>query len=99
MFTNEIRPYKSNADHRKQTRDAPSVAQVGVLDVEVRRFHGPECRFNLPALFTGRNSIFRSVETEQNLKFQLVRSILRTNPSLTGSNEKITLATRLRFKV
>ena len=29
MFTNEIHPYKSNADHRKQTRDAPSVAQVG----------------------------------------------------------------------
>ena len=42
---------------------------MGVLDIEARRFHGTECRFNLPAFFIGRNSIFRSVETEQNLKF------------------------------
>ena len=70
MFTNEIHPYKSHADHRKQTCDTLSVSQVGVLDVEARRFHGPECRFNLPALFIGHNSIFRSVETEQNLKFR-----------------------------
>ena len=31
MFTNEIRPYKSHADHRKQTCDTHSVTQVGVL--------------------------------------------------------------------
>ena len=70
MLTNEIRPYKSYADHCKQTCDTPSVAQVGVLDVEARRFHGAECRSNLPVLFIGRNSIFRSVETEPNLKFR-----------------------------
>ena len=69
MFTNEIRPYKSHADHRKQTCDTLSVSQMGVLDVEARRFHGTECRFNLPAFFIGRYSIFRSVETDQNLKF------------------------------
>ena len=49
MLTNEIRPYKSYADHRKQTWDTHSVTQVSVLDVEARRFHGTECRFNLPA--------------------------------------------------
>lgn len=69
MFTNEIRPYKSHADHRKQTCDTLSVSQMGVLDVEARRFHGTECRFNLPAFFIGRYSVFRSVETDQNLKF------------------------------
>ena len=69
MFTNEIRPYKSHADHRKQTCDTHSVTQVGILDVEARRFHGTECRFNLPAFFIGRYSILRSVETDQDLKF------------------------------
>ena len=69
MFTNEIRPYKSHADHRKQTCDTHFVTQVGILDVEARRFHGTECRFNLPAFFIGRYSIFRSVETDQDLKF------------------------------
>ena len=57
MFTNEIRPYKSHADHRKQTCDTHSVTQVSVLDVEARRFHGTECRFNLPAIFIGSYSI------------------------------------------
>ena len=42
---------------------------MGVLDVEARRFHGTECRFNLPAFFIGRYSVFRSVETDLNLKF------------------------------
>lgn len=69
MFTNEIRPYKSNAYHRYQTCDTPSVTQVCILDVEARRFHGTECCFNLPAFFIGRYFIFRSVETDQNLKF------------------------------
>ena len=69
MLTNEIRPYKSHADHLKQPCDTLSVSQMGVLDVEARRFHGTECRFNLPAFFIGRYSVFRSVETDQNLKF------------------------------
>ena len=34
MFINGIRPYKSSADHRKQTRDALSVAQVSAFDVK-----------------------------------------------------------------
>ena len=68
MFTNEIRPYKSNAGHRKQTCDTPSVTQAGVLDIEARRFHGTECRLNLPALFIGRDSVFRPFETGQDLK-------------------------------
>ena len=38
MFANEIRPYQCHADHRRQTRDAVDVAQVGVFkhkDIEV----------------------------------------------------------------
>ena len=38
MFTNEIRPYKSHAGHRKQTCDTLSVSQMGVLDVEPEDF-------------------------------------------------------------
>ena len=135
MLTNEIRPYKSHADYRKQTCDTRSVTQVSVLDVEARRFHGTECRFNLPAFFIGRYSVFRSVETDQNLKFgypfrvldstsgeidilpfmqkELVVEFLLSDfegveephvlilspvEGLTGSNEKIILATRSRFK-
>ena len=82
MFTNEIHPYKSHAGHRKQTCDTRSVTQMGVLDVEARRFHGTECRFNLPAIFIGSYSIL----------------ILSPVEGLTGSNEKIILATRSRFE-
>ena len=46
-----------------------SVTRVGALDVKARRFHGTECRFNLPALFIGRDSVFRPFETGQDLKF------------------------------
>ena len=49
--------------------DTSSVTQVGVLDVAARRFHSTECRFNLSTFFIGRYFIFRSVETDQNLKF------------------------------
>lgn len=76
MFTNEIRPYNGNVDHRKQTCDALSVAQVGVLDVEARRFHGSERRFNLPTFFVGRGSILRSVETNQDLKLGYPAGVL-----------------------
>lgn len=38
MLTNEIRPYKSHADHCTQTCDTLSVTQMGVLDVEAEDF-------------------------------------------------------------
>ena len=43
MFANEIRPYLCHADHRRQTRDAVDVAQVGVskhkdIDVDLTEF-------------------------------------------------------------
>ena len=43
MFANEIRPYQCNTDHRRQTRDAVDVAQVGVfkhkdIDVDLTEF-------------------------------------------------------------
>lgn len=53
---------------RRQTCDALSVSRVCVLYVEARRFYGAEGRFNLPTLFVARDSIFRPVETDQNLK-------------------------------
>lgn len=76
MFTNEICPNKSNADHRKQTCDSLSVSQVCVFYIEARRFHGAECRFNLPSLFVGCDSIFRPVKTNQNLKFGYLIGVL-----------------------
>ena len=51
MLNNEMRPYESDADHRRQTCDALSVSRVCVLYVEARRFYGAEGRFNLPTLF------------------------------------------------
>ena len=68
MLNNEMRPYESDADHRRQTCDALSVSRVCVLYVEARRFYGAEGRFNLSTLFVARDSIFRPVETDQNLK-------------------------------
>ena len=44
MFTNEIRPYKSHADHRDKSCDALHITHVGILDVEAGRFHGSERR-------------------------------------------------------
>ena len=43
MFANEIRPYQCHAGHRRQTRDAVDVAQVGVfkhkdIDVDLTEF-------------------------------------------------------------
>ena len=43
MFANEIRPCQCNAGHRRQTRDAVDVAQVGVfkhkdIDVDLTEF-------------------------------------------------------------
>lgn len=40
MYANEIRPYQCHADHRRKTRNAVDVAQVGVLDIESGGLHG-----------------------------------------------------------
>ena len=70
MFTNEIRPYKSHADHRDKSRDAVHIAQVGVLDVEAGGLHGAKACLNLPSLFVSGNGLFGAVITNQNLQFR-----------------------------
>ena len=70
MFTNEICPYKSHADHCHKSCDAFHVAHVGVLDVESGSLHGSECSLNLPPFLIGENRTFRTVETYQNLQFR-----------------------------
>ena len=75
MFTNEIRPYKSHADHRKQTS--------GEIDIL------PFMQKELVVEFL--LSDFEGVEEPHVL-------ILSPVEGLTGSNEKIILATRSRFK-
>ena len=75
MFTNEIRPYKSHADHRKQTSD-----EIDIL---------PFMQKELVVEFL--LSDFEGVEEPHVL-------ILSPVEGLTGSNEKIILATRSRFK-
>ena len=70
MFTNEIRPNQCYADHRRQTRDALDVAQVGVLDVESGGLHGAKACLNLPALFVGCHGSFRMVIANQDLQFR-----------------------------
>ena len=75
MFTNEIRPYKSHADHRKQTS--------GEIDIL------PFMQKELVVEFL--LSDFEGVEEPHVL-------ILSPVEGLTGSNEKIILASRSRFK-
>lgn len=70
MFTNEIRPYKSHADHRDKSCDALHITHVGILDVEAGRFHGSESRFYLPSLFVCQNRTLGPVETDENLQFR-----------------------------
>ena len=70
MFTNEIRPYKSHADHRDKSFDAVHITHMGVLDVEAGRFHGSECRFYFPSFFVCQNRLLGPVEAYENLQFR-----------------------------
>ena len=70
MFTNEIRPYESHADHRDKSCDALHITHVGVLDVEAGGFHGSESRFYLPSLFVCQNRALGPVEAYKNLQFR-----------------------------
>ena len=70
MFPNEIRPYQSYAYHRRQTRDAVDVAQVGVLDIEAGGLHGAKACLNLPALFVGCHGSFRTIVANQDLQLR-----------------------------
>ena len=70
MFPNEIRPYQSYAYHRRQTRDAVDVAQVGVLDIESGGLHGAKACLNLPALFVGCHGSFRTIVANQDLQLR-----------------------------
>lgn len=69
MFYNKIRPYHRDAHHRHESRYAYPVPQVGVLNVEVGGLHGSEARLNQPSLFVSGNSLFRTVEADEDLKF------------------------------
>ena len=51
MVTNKIRPYKSNADHRRKSGDTVDITHVGILNVETGGFHRPETRLDLPTFF------------------------------------------------
>ena len=64
MFSNEICPYESDANHCEEPCDSFDVAQMRVLDVEARRFHGPECGFDLPTPFVSGDSLFGAVEAD-----------------------------------
>lgn len=70
MFTNEICPYKSQADHRDKSCDALHITHMGVLDIETGRFHVSESRFYLPTLFVCQNRALGPVEAYENLQFR-----------------------------
>ena len=70
MFTNEICPYKSHANHRDKPCDALHITHMGVLDIETGRFHGSESRFYLPTLFVCQNRALGPVEAYENLQFR-----------------------------
>ncbi len=70
MFTNEIRPYKSHADHRDKSCDAVHITHMGILDVEAGRFHGSKGRFYLPSFFVCQNRLLGPIEAYENLQFR-----------------------------
>ena len=70
MFTNEICPYKSHADHRNKFCDAVHITHMGVLDIETGRFHGSKGRFYLPSFFVCQNRLLGPIEAYENLQFR-----------------------------
>ena len=70
MFTNEIRPYKSHADHRDKSCDAVHITHMGILDVEAGRFHGSKGRFYLPSFLYVKNRLLGPIEAYENLQFR-----------------------------
>ena len=70
MFTNEICPYKSHADHRDKSCDAVHITHMGILDVEAGRFHGSKGRFYLPSFFVCQNRLLGPIEAYENLQFR-----------------------------
>ena len=87
MFTNEICPYRSYADHRDKSREALHAAHVGVLDVESRRLHCFEGGFDLPLFFVSLNGVLRTIEAYQNLQF---RNSVRIFDSAAGKIDILT---------
>ena len=82
MFANEIRPYKCHADHRRQTRDAVDVAQVGIFDIESGGLHGAKACLNLPALFVGCHGCFRVVVANKDLQFRHAIGVFNKAPAM-----------------
>ena len=70
MFSNEIRPYQSHADHCYEPRDTFHIPQMRVLDIESGRLHRPEERLNLPSLLIRLYGVLRMIEAYKNLKFR-----------------------------
>ena len=76
MVTNKIRPYKSNADHRRKSGDTVDITHVGILNVETGGFHRPETRLDLPTFFIRRNSEFGLVEANEDLQLRNTVGVL-----------------------
>ena len=53
---------------------------MGVLDVEAGRFHGLECRLDLPAFLIGHDSAFRTAEAYEDLQFRNSVGVLYPAP-------------------
>ena len=70
MFSNEIRPYQSHADHCYEPRDTFHIPQMRVLDIESGRFHRPEESLDLPTLLIRLYGVLRMIEAYKNLKFR-----------------------------
>ena len=97
MVTNKIRPYKSNADHRRESCNAVEIAQMSVLYVEARGFHRPETRLDLPTFFIRRNSEFGLVEADEDLQ---LRNTVRVLDAASGQIDILSLdKEQLRIKL
>ena len=85
MFTNEIRPYNGNADHRDKPCDAFRVAHMGVLDIEAGRLHCFKSRLDLPTFLISQNRILGTIEANKYLQFRNTIGVF--NPAASQINE------------
>ncbi len=70
MFTNEICPYKSHADHRDKSCDALHITHMGVLDIEAGDFIALKAVSISHRFICMSQSRSRAVEAYENLQFR-----------------------------
>ena len=76
MFSNEIRPYQSHADHCAEPRDPFHIPQMRVLDIESAGFQDLKHGLDSPSFLICREGFLRAAEGNEDLRFGLSGLVL-----------------------